>query len=183
MKCKTMMLDLSEKEMLDLWKLKTGFMQARNDCSVEREDSVDLDGKLMVDIRQWYANLLKTAPADWLPVEDVTDEIFTDTDVDGTITVTLPDNCVRPLAWHVEGWATDVAEFYEPNSVVGKQQTVEWLRGTESHPVAILTGVTLRLYSVAPGAGGAVDKALCVVKPTDGTYQFSEEALSTIPQN
>lgn len=216
------MINLSEDEMLDLWKTRIGLMQARRDCTIEREDGIDLDGELLVEIQQWYATLLATAPVEWLPTEDLaaatvtaaddtedddadddsesdtaddedsddttvtdtaitTSELEVTTDAAGVVTVVLPSRFVRPVAWHVEGWACDVVTFHAPDSVVARQQAVEWLRGGGARPVAVLHADCLKLYSVAPGDTATVDKAISVVRPDDGSYQFSQEALSTMP--
>ncbi len=178
-RCKAMMLNLTEQEMLDLWKLRLGLTQARRDCTVEREDGINVDALLLSDIRLWYARTLASAPAHLLPVEDVAEKVFADIGTDGTITVNLSDNCVRPLCWHVEGWERDVTTFHSPDSLIAMQQSVKWLRGNEARPVAVLHGSVLKLYSVDPGLGGGIDKALCVVRPADGSYQFGSELIST----
>lgn len=177
------MMNLTEAEMLELWKLRFNMMPARRDCVVERVDGADIDGKLMIDIRQWYATLLATAPIEWLPVEDVVGDVVAQVSVNGVISVVMPDRCVRPVAWHVKSWATDVTQFHSPDSLVGRQQTVEWLRGCDARPVAVVNGNVLKLYSSSDGIKAAVDKAQCVVRPADGSFQFSEEALSTIPND
>lgn len=176
-----MLMSLTESEMLDLWKLRVGLTPALRDCSVERDDGLDLDSKLTTDIRQWYATLLATAPVEWLPVEDVAADVTATTDSSGVVTATMPDRAVRPVEWHLDGWASDAVEFHSPTSVTAKQQAVEWLRGGGSRPVAVLGQNQLKLYSVDPGTEGTVDKALCVVMPDDGSYQFSQEALATLP--
>lgn len=181
MRSKSMMMVLSEDEMLELWKLRVGLMPARRDCTIEREDGVDLDSKLLVDIRQWYAELLAMGSVDWLPVEDVSGDVTAVSDSTGVITATLPDRCVRPVAWHVSGWAVDVIRFEAPDSVVARQQSLEWLRGGGAHPVAVLHSDGIKLYTADSADDFTIDKALCVVRPEDGSYQFSEEALSTIP--
>lgn len=178
-RCKTMMLNLTEQEMLDMWKLRIGLTQARRDCTVEREDGIDVDALLLSDIRQWYAHTLASAPTHLLPVEDVAGSVFADIATDGSITVELPDNCVRPLCWHVEGWECDVTTFHSPDSLIAMQQSVKWLRGNEARPIAVLHDSVLKLYSVTPGFGGDIDKALCVVRPADGSYQFGSELIST----
>ena len=178
-RCKTMMLNLTEQEMLDLWKLRIGLTQARRDCTMEREDGIDADALLLSDIRQWYAHTLALAPTHLLPVEDVAGSVFADIATDGSITVKLPDNCVRPLCWHIEGWERDVTTFHSPDSLIAMQQSVKWLRGNEAHPIAVLHDSVLKLYSVTPGFGGDIDKALCVVRPADGSYQFGSELIST----
>lgn len=181
MKCNAMMMNLTEQDMLELWKMRLGLTQSRRDCVIEREDGEDFDAKLLMDIRQWYASLLASAVTDWLPVEDVSDKLDVKTSDDGVVTVVLPDNCVRPVAFHVRGWKCDAAQFHVSGTIVAKQQDVEWLKGDSSRPIAVVDDTVISLYSVKSGEKAVVDKALCVVKPTDGSYIFSEEALQTMP--
>lgn len=179
-RCNAAMMNLTEQEMIELWKLRLGLTQARRDCTIEREDGIDVDARLLTDIRKWYAHQLATASVHLLPVEDFAGSVFADVATDGSITVQLPDRCVRPVCWHVEGWSRDVVTYYSPDSVVARQQAVEWLRGNEARPVAVLADNELKLYSIPPGAGGDIDKARCVAYPADGSYQFGAELLSTI---
>ena len=181
MRSKSFLMELTEEEMLEMWKLRVGLMPARRDCTVEREDGLDLDGKLLVDIKQWYAQLLATGPVEWLPVEDVSGDVTAESDSTGVITAVMPDRCVRPVSWHVAGWAVDVTRFEEPDSVVARQQSLEWLRGGGARPVAVLREDAVLLYTTDSPEDFTIDKALCVVRPDDGSYQFSQEALATIP--
>ena len=177
------MMSLSAQEMLDLWKLRSGYVVARRDCEVERTDGVDLDGMLMSQIGQWYAGLLATAPVDWLPVEDVAARVAVEADAEGVVAATLPGCCVRPVAWRLRGWSRDVTTFHDAGSAEALRQGVRWLRGNACRPVAVAEATGLRLYSIVPGTQPVVERALCVVRPADGVFTFATAALATIPRH
>ena len=182
MKCETMMMKLSEQEMLDLWKLRCGYVTPRRDCYLERDDDVELDTELLHRIRAWYADLLMNAPADMLPVEDVAADCNVGAGFDGAVLLRLPDRCVRVLAVRLNGWKRDAAVMHPAGSAADLRQGVEWLRGTPDYPVAIADSDGLRLYPAPDGGSVEVAKALCVVRPADGSYQFAEPLLGTLPQ-
>lgn len=181
MECETLMMDLSEQQMLDLWKLHSGYVTPRRDCEIERDDDVELDTLLLYRIKTWYANLLLTAPPDLLPTEDVSKLCSITVGSDGVARMLLPGHCVRPLAVRLDCWNREVTEFHQPGSHADLRQSVTWLRGNAAMPVAVVHGNELWLYSVADGSTAKVDKMVCVVRPADGSYRLSEAALRTIP--
>ena len=56
------MMDLSADEMLELYKTMTHLAPVRRECTIERDDGIDLDAWLTLRLQQWYAQLLLTAP-------------------------------------------------------------------------------------------------------------------------
>ena len=173
--------DLSEQEMLALYKTMTHLTEVRRDCVVERDDGIDLDAWLTLLLQQWYAELLTTAPVEWLPVEDVSADVTVTTDGHGVVTATVPPQCVRPVEWRLEGWHTSVTSFMSPQDPLVKLQLNPWTRGNACRPAAIDHGDHLVLYSVPPESVPVVTLARCVVRPADGHYRFHQAALSTLP--
>ncbi len=55
-------MELSESEMLDLWKTMMQLQPAHYGCAIERTDGIDIDELLLIHIRKWYASLLLSAP-------------------------------------------------------------------------------------------------------------------------
>ena len=111
-----MMFNLDEEEMLELWKTRLRLLPARRDCTIERDDGIDIDQVLLLDIKEWYAWLLWHGDASLLPVEDLSGDVSPQIDDEGVVTVLLP----------------------------------------------------------------SVSVARCVVRPADGSYRFSQAALSTM---
>ena len=181
MKCESMMMNLSELEMLNLWKLHHGYSTPRRDCSLERDDDAEIDSLLLDEMRAWYANLLLTASPDLLPVEDVSNDCTVTKMADGMVEMKLPSRCVRVLAVRLSAWKRDATAIHAAGSEADFRQSVEWLRGTVQHPVAIADGGNvLRLYTVPTGATAAAEKVLCVVRPADGSYQFAQSLLGSL---
>lgn len=174
------MMTLSEAEMLELWKTRLRLLPVRRDCVIERDDGIDIDAVLLLDIREWYARLLAGGNVDWLPVEDLCDDVSAEVDVEGVVTAMLPPGCVRPVEWMLEGWERSVVEFYRAGSYKAMCQNNIYLRGDETCPVAVLHDNCVKLYSITPGDDVTVSMARCVVRPSDGSYRFDEAALSTM---
>ena len=162
-----MMFNLDEEEMLELWKTRLRLLPARRDCTIERDDGIDIDQVLLLDIKEWYAWLLWHGDASLLPVEDLSG-------------VLLPSQCVRPVEWKLGGWKCGVTRFYQPGSYEAMCQRNIYLRGDIYAPVAVLHDNRLVLYSLSPGDVPSVSVARCVVRPADGSYRFSQAALSTM---
>ena len=181
MRSEALMMNLSASQMLDLWKMRSGYSVARRDCAIERDDGIDVDEYFTLEMNRWYAQLLAEAPVEWLPVEDLAAELGVTTDACGVVEAVVPACCVRPVEWHVEGWKRDVVTFHPAGSPEALRQGVEWLRGSAERPVAVVSTGKVTLYSVKPGSEAVVDKALCVVRPADGSFRFSQAALATLP--
>lgn len=181
MENQNLFLDLSEQEMLALYKTMTHLTEVRRDCVVERDDGIDLDGWLTLRLQQWYAELLIIAPVEWLPVEDVSADVTLTVDAHGVVMATVPAQCVRPVEWCLSGWHTSVTRFLSPQDPEVRLQHNPWTRGNACRPAAIDHGNHLLLYSVTPGTVPTITLARCVVRPADGRYRFHRAALSTLP--
>ena len=84
--------NLNESEMLALWKQLMHLDTPRRDCAVEWNDGVDIDALLTTHIKQWYAQLLNTAPCHLLPVQDVKSDVLLQACIDGTVEATPPQS-------------------------------------------------------------------------------------------
>lgn len=175
------MKDLSAQQMLDLYKTMTHLVPVRRDCTVERDDGIDLDAWLALRLEQWYAQLLMTAPVEWLPVEDVAAEVTLTADERGMVTATVPARCVRPVEWRLQGWYCSVTTFLRPGDALVGLQLNPWTRGGACRPAAIDHGDHLVLCGAVDGSVPRLSVARCVVRPADGHYRFHAAALSTLP--
>lgn len=174
----------TEAQMLALWKQTLHLDDVRRDCTMERDDGIDLDALLTTRIRQWYHHLLLTGPLEWLPVDDVAAETKVSTDTGGCVTATLPSRAVRPVAMRLDGWLREATEFHRPGSHAAAMQASPLLRGGCSNPVAVTAGDgTVKLYSAPQGTSQAtLAVARCVAWAADGSYRLAAAALSTIEQ-
>ena len=92
-----LLMSCSPSEMLDLWKTVMRLTPVRRECTIERDDGIDLDALLTLHIRQWYAHLLATAPPLWLPVDDLKDHITLTARAGGVVEAARPPQCGRLL--------------------------------------------------------------------------------------
>lgn len=175
-------LHLNASEMLALWKKELRLEPVVRDCTVERDDGIDIDALLELHIRQWYAHLLNTAPIEWLPVEDVKADVALTTDAHGKVSATVPPQCVRPVEWQLTAWQRPVTQFLAPDSHEAQVALDPYTGAGPNRPAAIDYGNRLLLLAIATGTQPALVTARCVVRPADGTFAFHQAALATIPQ-
>ena len=172
---------LTPSEMLNLWKKELRLEPVVRDCALERDDGIDIDALLQLHIQQWYAQLLATAPIEWLPVEDVKTDVSLTTDDNGVVTATVPPQCVRPVEWKLTAWHRPVTQFLTPDSHEAQVALDPYTGAGPCRPAAIDHGNHLRLVSVPAGTQPTLKIARCVVRPADGTFAFHHAALATIP--
>lgn len=176
-----LLMSCSPSEMLDLWKTVMRLTPVRRECTIERDDGIDLDALLTLHIRQWYAHLLATAPPLWLPVDDLKDHITLTARAGGVVEAALPPRCVRPVEWRLSNWSHSVSHFLDPASPQAQAQYSEWTRGGSQQPAIVDHGRHLTLYSGLAGTTPQLEMARCVTRPEQGAYVFHQAALSTIP--
>lgn len=175
------MINLSESEMLKTWKRIMHIDTVRRECTIERDDGIDIDDLLINRLRQWYAHLLLTAPIELLPIEDLRAEVAVTADEQGVVTATLPERCVRPVEWQLAGWSHAVTHFAEPGSAIDVAQRSRWTRFGSQRPVAVKHDNHLLLYSIMPGITPTITQARCVAMPTDNRYLLHRDAMATLP--
>ena len=176
------LLNLSEDEMVALWRRVMHLDPVRRECTVERDDGIDVDGLLRIHLRQWYAALLRTAQLAWLPIEDLRTQVTVTASADGVVTATLPARCVRPVEWQLAGWSHSVTEFAAPDSSVARRQLSPWTRSGTERPAAVLHDQRVLLYSLPAGVTPVLTLARCVAAPAAGHYALRHDALCTLPR-
>ena len=172
---------LTESGMLDLWKQILHLELVVPGCAIERNDGIDLDAWLLTHIKMWYAKLLATAPIEWLPVENVMADVVLTADDQGVVTAQAPPQCVRPVEWRLAGWRHSVTRFTSADDPRTAIQQNALTRGRANNPAIVDAGDHLLLYSAMPGVAPVLERALCVVRPADGSYSLHRAALATIP--
>ena len=172
---------LTPSEMLALWKKELRLEPVVRDCALERSDGIDIDALLTLHIQQWYAHLLNTAPVEWLPVEDVKAHVTLTTGDNGIVSASVPPQCVRPVQWQLTVWQRPATQFLTPDSHEAQVALDPYTQAGVNRPAAIDYGNHLILISVPTGTQPSLKTARCVVRPTDGTFAFHPDSLSTIP--
>lgn len=178
----TLFYDLTEEEMLALCKRVMHLEPARRDCAIEREDGVDVDQWIKMRARSWYARLLMEAPLEWLPVEDLKDEIPVTDCGNGVVMAITAGRCIRPVEWQLEGWHHSVSQFALPGDSVAMLQRNPWTRGGACQPVTVDHGNWLMLYSLPRDTSPVLAMARCVAVPEGNRYVFHAAALTSLEQ-
>ena len=174
------MLRYTEKEMLEEWKLRTGFFRTRTGCELVRDDGVDIDKVLQSEIDSRYERLLAAAPLELVPVMDVADDCTVTVDSDLAVTIVLPEDCVRVVELMLPGWRRSVTEFVPEAGDKARMQGNEWLRGGVEEPVCVAGHRCIRAYSAATVGDIVPVKMLVVCRPVAGTYLFAPAAWDVL---
>ena len=173
-------MELSESEMLDLWKTMMQLQPAHYGCTIERTDGIDIDELLLIHIRKWYASLLLSAPDGIVPVEDVKDRLSVMVADNGVVTAMVPPECVRPVEWKLKAWQKSVTLFLQPNVPEAAYLHNEWTRPGVCDPAAVDYGNRILLFTLPNGELPIFDMARCVVRPTNGKYIFHASVLESL---
>lgn len=173
-------MELSESEMLDLWKTMMQLQPAHYGCTIERTDGIDIDELLLIHIRKWYASLLLSAPDGIVPVEDVKDRLSVMVADNGVVTAMVPPECVRPVEWKLKAWQKSVTLFLQPNMPEAAYLHNEWTRPGVCDPAAVDYGNRILLFTLPDGELPIFDMARCVVRPTNGKYVFHASVLESL---
>lgn len=175
-------LTFTESQMLDYWKCKLHLQPLRRDCSIERDDGINLDEFIKQSMREWYSNLLATAPYSLLPLRDLAGELHFTIHYNLCAEVELPDYVIQPVDWRLSSWRRGLTAFYKPDDSIAAVQANYYSRGRQMFPVAIRLTNKVMIYS-ASSLDDSLTRAICSVRPTDGTYQLAQSLLSTIPSS
>ena len=140
-------MELSESEMLDLWKTMMQLQPAHYGCTIERTDGIDIDELLLIHIRKWYASLLLSASDGIVPVEDVKDRLSLMVADNGVVTAMVPPECVRPVEWKLKAWQKSVTLFLQPNVPEAAYLHNEWTRPGVCDPAAVDYGNRILLFT------------------------------------
>ncbi len=178
---------LTEKEMVRLWLLRKGYEPLRSDCTITRSDGNDLEGLARIECRLWYENLLLNGPDSLLIPHDLANS--TDLKIAMTlansIMVTLPDNCIRPIAVKLSSWLAP-AIIVDADSPLARRQYTPYCAGGITAPVAVRhPNNCLELFSPAYENSDTLTALLCIVRQTDADnpdeliYEFQPAALDT----
>lgn len=165
--------------MLDIWMHRLGLSSALPECSVVRVEGIDLEPEIRRRMRLWYLQLLDTAPAHLLPVDESSRSSVTVTAEGLFHRVGLPANTRRVLSVKAQGWLKAV----EP---VSSQQAIDTLRRMPSpyarpgvnSPLAIMADGALY---ITPVKLPSLDVLRLILDPGPDTYVLDESLLSSIP--
>jgi hypothetical protein len=179
---------LTEEEMVSQWLLRKGYEPLRSDCTITRSDGNDLQALAALECHIWYEKLLTEAPIELLVPHDLakSKEVKSTMTLADSIMVTLPANCVRPVAVKLGSWLAP-ARIVTPDSPLARRQYAPFSAAGITNPVAIWhPNNKLELFSPAYENSDTLETLLCIVRQTDAEdsskliYEFQPDALSTI---
>ena len=172
---------LTDAQMLGHWRRHRGLEDARADCSIELFEGMDINTALRVEMRQWYLNLLDTAPLRYLQLTDISSRLtFTPTATAGVWTAALPVDVRRLITLTLEGAAPADVEEANPTGRRAVLNSNPYVRACRHRPTVTVSAdrtvtVVCNTLHLPP-----VIAAMAVVDPGDELYTFDESALSLI---
>lgn len=176
----------TEDELLQEWKSRLGLLEQDCGCTVSCHDGKALDAVLKSRLRSWYARQLRHAPGEWLPCQELSDEVeWARTDEQGELRLLLPERGGRPLSLKLRGWRRAIYRFCDPGSVEEALSRFPGLRPTVDEPLAILDGRVLRAMPAPERMGDTADdveELLMTASPGEGLYELSEALLDQLPK-
>lgn len=158
--------NLTQSQMLEIWRRKRMVEPLRLDCTVSRTDGPDVDAILTEEMRSWYLDLLDNAPISKLAPVDITATCKIDVLSDGRLVITAPDGCRRILSVWFTGWdcPVNVADEAAMNNFNPYQQRPAAYRLT---PDRIAVG----------GAQGSLRQVFAAMDISPVVYIFDDSAL------
>lgn len=174
-----MKLNLSPAQMLAQWRLHSAYSLPLTDAVCRRNDGIDSDAIMRVDIDAWYRRLLAEGEPGLLAPEDLSRSVTSVACADdGCTLVTLPAEVVRVTEVRLSGWKCPARIVTSPTHILALRQMHPFSRATPSHPVAVFTGGALRLYP-AGSPGDSLVTLRCVSLRED-EYRLDESAFSQL---
>ena len=187
---------MTEGELLAHYKRILG-MVTPDGVAVVPAASDDIDAMLRSRLRAMYAAMLRKAPPELLPREDVHTLAETRYLDDTSCEIIFPERCLRPVSVSVAEWRLPLVRFVAPGSEEARTQTDPLTRATPSDPLAVEYHDRLIVYGVVrlpatpdfSRAGVEINPSLTkprltgltmVRRPQEGIYEFDEELLASI---
>lgn len=175
------MKNFSENEMLAVWRRRLGYDEARTDCTIERYDGHDINGRLREAMRVWYLRLLDTADPRLLPHGAVVPAAV---HACGSrqLLIELPAGCRRPLLMHAARWERPAAPAADPRALAGLRRLASPFGWPDESCPAVCLLPDGRLVA-APLEEADAFTLDAVAEPADGSYVLDESLLETIPDH
>lgn len=174
-----MKLRLSTDEMLSQWRMRRALEPLRSDCTVERIDGIDLDSFLKMEMRDWYLNLLDTAPLHLLTLTDIASKVSLSKNDDLSATIHLPQGCRRVIELTLDCSPVPI-KITPPDTPLAICQQNPFSQSGAVSPIAIHSYNSLIIHAGSDNFN--IVQLLCVMEPDDGFYELDEAALSLISQ-
>ena len=177
-----MMRHYTERELIERIRRARGLAVLGHESWCASDEHID--ARIAEELRVWYARLLRTAPAERLPVRDLKEQVqecrYT---AAGGLALRLPREGRRLVEVRLPEWRDPVRVFHAPGSGAERRQRDSLRRSTVADPVAVLDGDVLTLYALAasvrnavsPDPGARLERLLMTAPPAEGGYTFEDE--------
>lgn len=164
-----MKIELTESEMLELWRRTRGLdMCGVYNAVTDRVDGLDVDALLKQQMRGWYADLLAHGPEEMLVCTNLAVALNACGDLGWE--AILPEAVVRVFGVHAKGYLLPIRIVEDA------------VANPYTSPVAVLNG--RRLVVMPFDEKPELLRVRVVTRPTDGNYVFDDCALKQIfPHN
>ena len=168
----------TDSQMLSLWMDRLDLNPIHTGCSIQTVEGLDTESEIRRRMRQWYLNLLDTAPPSLLPVSE--NAMGTALSSEGLFyRVALPEATRRVVSVKAQGWLAAVAPLSadEAAARLGRIASPFGRPGNNS-PLAVYSDGALL---VTPVNIPALDSLRLVLDPGPTVYTLDDSLLSTIP--
>lgn len=183
----------TQAQMLTYWKRHLG-MKASS-VLTDDHDLTELDLKLLSDIDAWYDDLLAEAPAEKLPVADLSASAAARYISDNAAEIILPEPGMRLVSVKMSDWQAAEVDTYSAYSDMARLQRNRLTRATTDDPVVIrrpgrievhglntpdmpqVSDKDVTMQSPAPTIRPQVETLEMVIHPPQGTYVLDSTLL------
>lgn len=149
------------------------------DGYLEQVEGVDITQYIDSVIWSQVNELLHIAPTRYVPVAELKEGCTPIANSDGSGSIVLPSNAIRPVLLQMTGWYLPVNNFIDVQDPLYPLQFNEHTRGTVSRPIAVLrageeSSLVIEYYSLPKGvASHSIASLMCVIDyPATEDFDF-----------
>ncbi len=168
-----MIITYTPGEMLQLWCARRGILPL---FSADADDATGLRLSLEAEIEAWYGELLRSAPVELLPVENLTIGATMRRLAPDIVEIRWPDRGVRPVSLEFTNSPLLITAFHSPESDIARMQQYPITRAGAELPVAVVMTDRLRVYGALP-LGALIEELRMVARPADGSFALDPSLL------
>ena len=160
-------------EMLNLWCARRGILPL---FSTDVEDETGIRASIEMEIEAWYADMLRKAPVELLPVENLVIESSVKRIDDDILEIKWPERGVRPVSLQFTNSKSVIRTFHSPGSDIARLQRYPITRAGADCPVAVAGTRSLRVYGAIPKSAD-IEELMMVARPADGSFSLDPALL------
>ncbi len=128
---------ISRSEIITRVKLLMEELPLQWESSFEQKQGLSIDRYIDGVIEEQLRLLLLTAPVKILPIEDMSRSFVPVRHSDGSGTIYLLPEVLRPISLQMEGWSIPVTQFLDENHPLSRMQYSRYTSAGANKPVAV----------------------------------------------